>query len=176
VGVAWMAVGMVGYVVYRRRAGLDLTTAAKIERGERPPDFVPLEYGSALVPIFGCDVSARALRSAAKLVGNGARVQALYVIHVPSQIPLDGALEGEEEKGRNVLEAAAVIGRREGLEVSTSLLRTRNPGRTIVDEARRLRSDVIYLGTVHAPPSEHALGPTATYLLAQRPCRVIVET
>jgi nucleotide-binding universal stress UspA family protein len=55
------------------------------------------------------------------------------------------------------------------------LLRTRNPGKTIADEARRLQSDVVYLGTRHGRPDERALGPTAAYLLAARPCRIIVE-
>jgi APA family basic amino acid/polyamine antiporter len=176
VGVGWMVAGLVGYAVYRRRSGLDLRSAARIDRGERPPDFAVLDYRSALVPIFGTDVSARALRSAARLVGEGATVDAVYVINVPAQLPLDGPLETEEELGRTVLESARLIGRRAGLEVRTSLLRTRNPGRTIVEEAQRLRSEVIYLGTAHAPPAERALGPTATYLLAQRPCRVVVET
>jgi APA family basic amino acid/polyamine antiporter len=176
VGIGWMVVGLVGYVVYRRRSGLDLLTPVKIDRGERPPDFTPLEYRSALVPIFGSDVSARALRSAAKLVGDGAHVDAVYVVHVPAQVPLDGSLDAEEEAGRNVLEAARLAGKRSGLVVRTSLLRTRHPGHTLVSEARRLGSDVIYLGTEHAPPSERALGPTATYLLAERPCRVVVET
>ena len=35
---------------------------------------------------------------------------------------------------------------------------------------------MIYLGTAHAPASERALGPTASYLLAHRPCRVVIET
>jgi basic amino acid/polyamine antiporter, APA family len=175
VGVAWMVGGIVLYVVYRRRSGLDLTTAVKIERGARPPDFVPLEYRSALVPIFGTDVSARALRAAAKLVGPDATVVALYIVRVPSQVSLDGPLEREEAVGRNVLEAATVIGKREGLRVRTMLLRTRNPGKTIAEEARRLQSDVIYLGTRHGRPDERALGPTAAYLLAARPCRIIIE-
>jgi APA family basic amino acid/polyamine antiporter len=176
VGVAWMVVGLIGFVAFRRRSGLDLVTPVKIDRGERPPDFVPLAYRSALVPIFGTDVSARALRSAAKLVGDQATVDAVYIIHVPGQIPLDGPLQKEETTGRNVLEAARIVGRKHGLVVRTSLLATRNPGRTLVEEAQRLGSEVIYLGTEHAPPSERALGPTASYLLAQRPCRVIVET
>jgi APA family basic amino acid/polyamine antiporter len=176
VGMAWMVAGVVGYVAFRRHAGLDLTTPAKIDRGVRPPDFVPLDYRSALVPIFGTDVSARALRSAAKFVGPDATVQALFVLPVPTQLPLDVSLEREESEGQAVLEAARLIGRREGLRVETSLLRTRNPGKTIVEEARRLRADVIYLGTMHAPRAARALGPTATYLLTERPCRVIVET
>jgi basic amino acid/polyamine antiporter, APA family len=175
VGVAWMVGGVALYVVYRRRSGLDLTTPVKIERGVRPPDFVPLEYHSALVPILGTDVSAHVLRAAAKLVGPDATVVALYIVRVPSQLSLDGPLEREEEVGRNVLEAAAVIGKREGLRVRTMLLRTRNPGKTIADEARRLQSDVVYLGTRHGRPDERALGPTAAYLLATRPCRIIVE-
>jgi basic amino acid/polyamine antiporter, APA family len=175
VGVAWMLGGVALYIVYRRRSGLDLTTPAKIERGARPPDFVPLEYRSALVPIFGTDVSAHALRAAAKLVGPDATVVALYIVRVPSQLSLDGPLEREEEIGRTVLEAASVIGKRDGLRVRTMLLRTRNPGKTIAEEARRLQSDVIYLGTRHGRLDERALGPTAAYLLAARPCRVIVE-
>jgi basic amino acid/polyamine antiporter, APA family len=175
VGMGWMAAGLIGYVVFRRRSGLDLTSPMKLERGERPPDFVPLEYRSALVPIFGTDVSARALRSAARLVGPEASVDALYIIQVPHQIPLDGPLEAQEEAGRNVLESASLIGRNEGLRVRTGLLRTRNPGRTIVEEARRLSAEVIYLGTAHAPHAERTLGPIASYLLSERPCRIIVE-
>jgi nucleotide-binding universal stress UspA family protein len=56
------------------------------------------------------------------------------------------------------------------------LVRTRNPGATIVEAAEQQDAEIIYLGTAHAPPSERALGPTATYLLAHRPCRVVIET
>jgi APA family basic amino acid/polyamine antiporter len=176
VGIGWMVLGLIGYVAFRRRSGLDLTSSVRISRPERPPDFVPLQYRSALVPIFGSDVSASAMRSAAKLVGPDATVDAVYVLPVPSQLPLDGPLEDEEQVGRNALEAAMLIGRREGLRVRTALLRTRSPGRTLVDEARRLGSDVVYLGIVHAPESERPLGPTAAYLLAERPCRIVIET
>jgi hypothetical protein len=55
------------------------------------------------------------------------------------------------------------------------LIRTRNPGRAIVEEARERRSDLIYLSTQHAPSDERLLGPTTRYILAKRPCRVIVE-
>src|SRR5437588_5841891 len=62
VGVLWLAFGVVLYVVYRRRHGLDLRTTARAPRHERPPDFEQLEYKTALVPIFGDDVSASALK------------------------------------------------------------------------------------------------------------------
>jgi nucleotide-binding universal stress UspA family protein len=56
------------------------------------------------------------------------------------------------------------------------MIRTRNPGAAIVEEAERTHAEIIYLGTAHAPPRERALGPTASYLLAHRPCRVVIET
>ena len=62
IGIPWMVVGMVGYFVYRRRQGLDPRSAYQHRAPERPPDFEELDYRTALVPIFGDDVSASALR------------------------------------------------------------------------------------------------------------------
>jgi basic amino acid/polyamine antiporter, APA family len=176
VGIGWMAAGLAGYAIYRRRQGLDLTSPVKIDRGERPPDFTELGYRSALVPIFGTDVDAHALSAAAKLVDREATVDALYVLPVPPQLSLDAGLAEEEDRGRSVLEAARLAGRSRGVRVRTSLLRTRNPARTILDEARRTGVEVIYLSTVHAPASERPLGPISAQLLAERPCRIVIET
>jgi APA family basic amino acid/polyamine antiporter len=176
VGTAWMIIGLGGYVAYRRSQGLDLRSHHRIAHRERPASFVELEYRSAIVPIFGTDVDANALRTASKLVGEGAMVEAIYVLRVPSQLSLDAGLDDEEQLGMKVLETAKRRGRRAGLNVQTRLIRTRNPGAAIVDEAERRQAEIIYLGTAHAPPSERALGPTASYLLAHRPCRVLIET
>ena len=72
-----------------------------------PAGFKELAYGSALVPMFGTDVSAQALRRAARLAGDGATVDAVYVIPVPNQLSLDSGLEEEEELGRSVLDSRA---------------------------------------------------------------------
>jgi APA family basic amino acid/polyamine antiporter len=176
VGVAWMVVGLVGYFVYRRRLGLDPRERALLPRKASPEGFQELAYGSALVPIFGDDVSAEAMRAAAKLAGENAVVDALFVIEVPPQLSLDAGMEAEERHAQAVLDSARLRAREYKLKVRTSLIRTRHPGAAIVDEAINRGSEVIYLDTVHAPPREHALGPTATYLLARRPCRIVVET
>jgi APA family basic amino acid/polyamine antiporter len=176
VGIPWMVLGMTGYVLYRRRLGISVWDVHKVEHRRRPVDFKELAYRSALVPIFGTDVSARAMRSAAKLVGPDAEVDAVYVLQVPAQLSLDAGLEKEEAEGQGVLEAAKLAGRDVGLKVRTALIRTRNPGAALVDEAKRRGSEVVYLATLHAPPSERALGPTAAYLLERRPCRIVVET
>src|SRR5215218_9552069 len=162
VGVGWMAVGMVAYLVYRRRLGLDPRRQYRIERKAAPAGFKELAYGSALVPMFGAGV--------------GATVDAVYVIPVPNQLSLDAGMEEEEEIGQSVLDSARIRAREHKLKIRTSLVRTRNPGAALVDEARQRGSEVVYLDTVHAPPTEQALGPTAQYLLSARPCRVVIET
>ncbi len=176
VGIPWMVLGMVGYVIYRRRQGLDLRTAYRIERTERPADFEALGYRTALVPIFGGDVSASALSSAAKLIGDAGVVYAVFVLPVPSQLSLEAGLEAEEAEGRAALESARIKARRSNIKVRTGLIRTRNPGAALVDEARRVDADVIYWSTIHAPVGEQRIGPTAAYLLSKRPCRVVIET
>ena len=49
----------------------------------------------------------------------------------------------------------------------TRLTRTLSP--------RERKSDLIYISTEHAPAEEKLLGPTTRYVLAKRPCRVIVS-
>ncbi len=176
VGIPWIVLGMIGYVVYRRRQGLSPFTVYRIPRAERPPDFEALEYRTALVPIFGADVSATTLVGAAKLVGADGVLYAVFVLPVPSQLSLEAGLEDEEDAGRAVLESAREQARRAGFKIHTGLIRTRNPGAALVEEAGRVGADVIYWSALHAPAGEQQIGPTAAYLLSKRPCRVIIET
>src|SRR6266511_4096567 len=176
VGTIWMLAGMAMYVVYRRTQGLDLSSVYTIERPQRPLDFLELTYRSALVPIFGTDVDTDAMSRAAALVGPDAEVEALYVLRVPSELELGAGMEDEEERARNVLEVARLQARTAGLKVRVKLIRTRNPGASIVEAARERRSDVIYICTDHAPSDERLLGPTTRYVLGHRPCRVVVES
>jgi APA family basic amino acid/polyamine antiporter len=176
IGVPWMLVGMGGYLYYRRRQGLDPWAQYRIARPQRPPDFEKLEYRTALVPIFGDDVSAATLARASKLIGEDGVVYAVFVLPVPSQLSLEAGLVAEEAHGRSVLESARIQAHRRGIKIRTGLIRTRNPGAALVEEAQRVGADVIYWSTIHAPAGEQRIGPTAAYLLSKRPCRVIVET
>jgi hypothetical protein len=171
-----MVIGMGGYFVYRKRQGLDPRKSYKIAHAERPADFEELDYRTALVPIFGEDISATALGSAAKLIGEDGVLYAVFVLPVPSQLSLESGLEDEEAQGRSVLESARIQARRLGIKIHTGLIRTRNPGAALVEEAERVGSDVIYWSAIHAPAGEQRIGPTATYLLSRRPCRIIIET
>jgi basic amino acid/polyamine antiporter, APA family len=175
VGTGWMLAGMAGYFLYRRRKGLDPKKQYRIERPQRPLGFYEVAYHSALVPIFGTDVSTEAMARAAKLVGADAEIEALFVLKVPKELKLQDGMDAEEELGRNVLEVARLQARARHLKVRAKLIRTRNPGKAIVKEATERRSDLIYISTDHAPSDERLLGPTTRHVLANRPCRVVVE-
>ncbi len=145
VGIPWMVIGMGGYFYYRKRQGLDPRKSYRLPRPERPADFEELEYKTALVPIFGDDVSASALSSAAKLIGEDGVVYAIYVLPVPSQLSLESGLEEEEAHGRSVLESARIQAKRAGIKIHTGLIRTRNPGRRAGrrSRTRALRRDLL---------------------------------
>jgi basic amino acid/polyamine antiporter, APA family len=175
VGTGWMLAGMAGYFLYRRRKGLDPRRQYRIERPQRPLGFYGVAYHSALVPIFGTDVNTDAMARAAKLVGPDAEIEALYVLRVPRELRLREGMEDEEELGRNVLEVARLQARARRLKVRARLIRARNPGKAIVQEAIERHSDLIYLSTEHAPSDERVLGQTTRYVLANRPCRIVVE-
>src|SRR4051812_40201957 len=174
VGVAWMAVGMVGYFVYRRSQGMSATACYELPRAFAPAGFRELAYRSAIVPIFGADVSGRTMRAAAKLVDPDASVDAIVFLEVPPQLPLDAGLEREEEQARERLEAARLRARDEKLKIRTAVVRTRSAGAAIVDEAQRRNAEVIYLD--FAAAARPGLGSVAAYVLEKRPCRVVIET
>ncbi|HET8565765.1 MAG TPA: universal stress protein [Solirubrobacterales bacterium] len=176
IGTAWLGAGVVGYLLYRRHLGLDPRELAQAGRRERPLDFLEVSYKSVLVPIFGTNVDGEAMHRAAAVVDPDATVEALYVLKIPpAQALVDPEFELQEYEARCVLDIARLQARARGLKVRTKLVRTRNPGRAIVEEALDRRSDLIYVSTEHAPSDERLLGPTTRYLLAKRPCRVIVE-
>ena len=54
---------------------------------------------------------------AAKLVGPDAAVEAVYVLKVPGQLPLDGGLEEEDTEARRVLEVARMQAKVAGCRV-----------------------------------------------------------
>jgi hypothetical protein len=171
-----MVAGMAGYFWYRRSQGLDPKARYKLDGGKAPEGFAELAYGSALVPIFGDDVDAGALRRAAKLVGEEAIVDAVYVIEVPPQLSLEYGMEDEERHAASLLDAARIRARQSKLKLRTSVIRTRNPGAALVDEARSRGSEIVYFDMAHAPAEERVFGPITSALLRARPCRIVIET
>ena len=113
VGIAWMVVGH-GRLLRSTAAARASTRAAHVQ--DRAPASARRTSRSSPTARRSCrssapTSSARALRSAAKLVGEDATSTRVYVLQVPRQLSLDAGLEEEEARGRSVLESARDRGR-----------------------------------------------------------------
>ena len=176
VGFSWMAIGIVIYVVYRRRKGYSLTETVKTVR---LPDSVAddIDYNQLLVPIMGSRISDEMMVLACQLATEKqSAVDALYVIEVPFNLPLDARLPQEREKAKVVLEQAAVVADQFGVPMTPIVVTARAAGRAIVDEAKERRSEIIILGATRKRRfTERALGTTIDYVLQHAPCEVLIN-
>jgi len=103
-------------------------------------------------------------------------IDALYVIEVPFNLPLDARLPQERDNAKAVLEQAAVIADQFGVTMTPIVVTARAAGRAIVDEAKERRSEVIILGATRKRRfSERALGGTIDYVLQHAPCEVLIN-
>ena len=171
-GLGWLSVGFAVYVVYRRRHGISLrqTVRAPILLGPA----MALEYRTILVPIVSGPESHEAVDLAARLAAErGAAIVALRVIVVPLDRPLDADLHEEEAEADRLLDEARATGETYGVRVIERLVRARNAGRAIVEDAVSRQAEIIVLG---APRGRHReiFGKTVDYVLKNAPCRVMV--
>ena len=194
VGGVWMVGGIVLYVLYRRSQDESLTerytVPAQALQGERD-----VEYGSILVPIFGGPLDDDIVGTAGRLAaeegdeGEAATIDALYVIEMPMALPLDARLPDDRvAEARRALARAKEVGEEyDGVEVYTAMVRSRSPGATIVDEARRRGVEAIVLAADE--PAQRggggllggrgalrgrALGEMTKHVVEKAPCRVIL--
>jgi basic amino acid/polyamine antiporter, APA family len=177
VGIAWLIVGMVVYVLYRRAQHLPLTETVLAERLATGPA-VEIEYRSIILPLtphrVTDEMTATALRLAAE---SGTKLVALYPIPVPMNLPLSAPMDEAVKKAEHELSEAAALGRQYGVAVIPRIVRTRNVGEAIVDEARRRRAEIIVLGAEQRKRGgERMFGRVIDYVLRNADCRVMVGT
>ena len=172
-GLAWLAAGLVFYVLYRRRIGLPLTVTtvrAPVPLGAA----LALEYRSILVPIVAGIESREAVVLAARLATERAgRIVLLRVVVVPLELPLDADLTEQLEEADELLDEARAVAEPYGVRVVERVVRARNAGRAIIDEADRRGSEIIVLG---ARRGQHKtiFGGTVDFVLKHSPSRVMV--
>ena len=177
VGLGWIAAGLLFYGVYRRR----YVQAPLTETVKAPPAYGPalaLEYRRLLVPVLEGRASDEALDVAASLSAErGAQLTAVYVLEVPLDVALATDLSQEEEIANRELDEARAIGESYGVAVIPRLVRARNAGVAIVQEAERRSSEIIVIGAPRKDLGRRkraVFGHTVDYVLKNAPCRVMV--
>jgi APA family basic amino acid/polyamine antiporter len=173
-GAIWLALGIGVYILYRRRHGLDLVSTTKIVVPQ-PVTATEAEYASVLVALEVDHFTPQIVATAAKLAARGGRgIYVIVTITVPQSSPLDAELPEREAAAASVIEhARRLVGRRVAGRVIK--IRAGQGGRVIIEEARTIRSQAIVLPL---PPRTGTtlFGKTVETVLAERPCRVIIES
>jgi APA family basic amino acid/polyamine antiporter len=199
VGIGWMLVGIVLYVVYRHADETSLLRRVTVSpRALRSEPVSERDYGSILVPLFGTELDDDIVQTAARLVAgeptdeaaiDAATIEAVWIFVIPMSLPLDASLpEAQLKHARQVLARAKAVGEEyTGVHVATAIVRTRRAGYAIVDEARRRGVEAIVLGAEEPSlirggarlggrggPLEGYVGDITKYVIRKASCRVIV--
>jgi len=173
-GLAWLAIGLAGYVAYRRfvvRESVTVTLRAPVIIGPG----AALEYRNILVPVKPGRESEEAIDLACRLAAERrASIAALSVVVVPLDLPLETPLEAEEAQADAALDAAAAIAELYGVGVTERIVRARSAGRAIVDEAELRNSEIIVMGAPRAARRGGVFSDTVDFVLKHAPCRVMV--
>jgi len=173
-GPAWLAAGLVIYVAVRRSRGEGLfepVVSADEHRG-----LAEAQFSKILVPMKLGEIGEEMIATAVKLAQErGAAVEALHVIRVPMELPLDAELIDQEERAEASIAEAKLLGADHGVQVDGRTVRARAIGQAIVQEAQEQGADLIVLGS--SPRwrrQSRFFSPTVDYVLKKAPSEVLI--
>ncbi|CAB4879556.1 unannotated protein [freshwater metagenome] len=173
-GIGWLVVGCVFYPAFRRHHGLSLTQTVRVDM---PVSLVAheAEYDSVLLVLDPRAPSPGALATAVRMAARRRRgIHLLVPIVVPASSPIDAEMPEQEAAAQAMIERARLEGSRQ-VTGRWQKVRAGQAGRLIVDEALQLRARAIVMPL---PPRQagSVFGKTLETVLAERPCRVIIQT
>ena len=177
VGLAWMVVGLIGYVVYRRRV-IDVPVAETVKAPPIIGPAVALEFRTIIVPLVAGPQAREAMHIAARLAGERrSTIVSMRVTVVPLGLPLDADLPEQDDLADMLLDEAHDIGDLYGVRVVERVVRGRNAGAEIVAEAERRNAEIVVMGAPRLPHRTRTsgiFGKTADYVLRNASCRVMI--
>ncbi|MFA6001101.1 MAG: universal stress protein [Thermoleophilia bacterium] len=174
VGFSWMILGFIMYFFYRRSQKLSLTETVKIETV--PTKYPDVEYNNILVPMVGSRISSEAMVMACQLAAEEkSAIQALVVIEVPMNLPLESILPEEQKVAQGLLDEAKELAEEYAVPLYPKIVAGRIAGRTIVEEAIASKSQIVMIGAERKRRTgERFFGGTVEYVLRKAPCKVLI--
>jgi basic amino acid/polyamine antiporter, APA family len=174
-GTVWLALGVTTYVLYRRRQGLELKTTHKIVL-PKPAVEHEVEYESVLVAFEDGRYSPEAISTAVRLAARRRRgIHVLVTITVPPNAPIDAHTPEQEALAATIIDTARMSGGRR-VTGHWEKVRPGQAGRRIVEEARQIRARALVMSLPPRRAGMSLFGKTLETVLAERPCRVIIES
>ena len=175
-GVGWIVLGLFIYIAFRQRQGLDLTTTHKVAIPQPIVDH-EAEYDSVLVALAAEDgYDAEIVATAAKLAARRRHgVHVLVTVSVPYALPVTARMREMESAAESIIEQARVQGGRR-VTGHYEKVRPGQAGRRIIEEAEDMRATAIVMGLPRRVAGGSLFGKTLETVLADRPCRVVIES
>ena len=177
VGLGWMVLGYVIYILYRRNQHLAMADTSTLVR-EAPAVDVDVAYTNILVPVVPNEMSEEMMVTAGKLAADqGTVIEAIHVIEVPVNLPISASMPREEQAAEELLAHAQAIAEEYGAQVVTRVVRGRQAGRAIIEEASNVNAQVIMMGIANKRRvGDRLFGRTVDFVLRNAPCRVVVAS
>jgi APA family basic amino acid/polyamine antiporter len=175
IGAGWLLVGTAVYATYRRRQGLDLSSTHKVAIAQPVVDH-EAEYDSVLVHVGELTYDEQIIATAVKLAARKRRgIHVLVTITVPNALEIDAPMRDAEANADSIIEQAKLQG---GGRVSGhwEKVRAGQAGRRIIEEAQDMRAAAVVLALPQRVSGLSVFGKTLETVLAERPCRVIIES
>ena len=174
-GLTWLAIGVVVFVLFRRHQGLDLTTTTRVAVPKPVIDH-EAEYESVLVAFDEREYVPDVLQTAIKLAARRHRgIHVIVTITVPPTSPISAAMPEQELAAQAIIEQAKVEGGRR-VTGHWEKVRPGQAGRRIVDDAKEIKARAIVMPLPLRTGGGSIFGRTLETVLAERPCRVIIES
>ncbi|MBV8561563.1 MAG: amino acid permease [Actinobacteria bacterium] len=171
-GPAWLAVGVVVYLLVRRARGEGVFAHVHPEEHTLPE----AHFERILVPMKLGEIGEEMVATAVKLAQDrGVAVEALHVILVPLDQPIDAPMHDEEERAAASLAEAAALGADHNVKVVGRTVRARSIGDAIVDAAAADGVDLIVLGS--SPRwrrQSRFFSPTVDHVLRRAQAEVLI--
>ena len=104
---------------------------------------------------------------------HGSTIAVLHVVEIPPVLPLGAHMTAEEEAAHRLLERHAAIADTYGVGVAPRLVRDRDAGSAIVEQAQLRNTELIVIGAPRRLRAGSAFGSTVEHVLKRARCRVV---
>jgi len=157
------------WMLHPPKTKADLAARRAVEQLER-------QLG-AVVVVFSPDIASQHMMALAAKLARGERAQllAVYVVEVPFTLPTQAPMETEDRDALDVLAAAEVIAKENGVDLRTETVHHRFTAQAVLDIAKRERANLIVLGSYREGKYTGApLGRTIETIAANAKCDVLI--
>lgn len=168
-GCAWMIIGIIMYVYYRKKKRI--AWKGKVQLEAIKMEYHPLQYKKILVPIRS-GASGETVQIACELAkSHKADVTVVHILAIPDALPYDAPLQQRTLLGEDALKRAEAIGRELNVHIDLKLIRARHLEKALQEVVKEDKPDLVIVGA-----SKSQAGPSVAKnlerLLKKTPCRV----